>query len=183
MSEVDNSQAIGSDGSGRRIVVDIAKQRLYLLKDKHGEGQLLRKFRVSTAARGSGQIQGSECTPLGRHIVRARIGAGLPEGAVLEGRRPTGETFSASLAAEWPERDWILSRILWLSGTEIGHNRLGNVDTMRRFIYIHGSPQDSALGKPDSHGCVRMRNRDVIELFEEVPAGTPVEIRRKGGWR
>src|SRR5690606_7361302 len=131
---------------------------------------------VSTAANGAGEREGSGCTPRGRHVVRARIGAGAPPGAVFRGRRPTGEVWSPELAAQHPERDWILSRILWLSGCEPGFNRLGEVDTMRRYIYIHGTPNDQPMGVPLSHGCVRMRNADVIELFERVPVGTEVLI-------
>ncbi len=166
-----------------RIVVDIGAQALYLVERGVAGPTLRRRYPVSTAARGSGQDYGSECTPLGPHVVRARIGAGLPAGAVLEGRRPTGEVYNEELAQKHPERDWILSRILWLSGTEIGHNRLGKVDTMRRFIYLHGTPDTTRLGSPGSHGCIRMGNRDIIELFDAVPAGTPVEIKEKGGWR
>ena len=168
---------------GRRIVIDIDRQSLFLLAESEGVTRLLKQYPVSTAKKGVGQQEGSECTPLGPHVVRARIGAGLPEGSVLVGRRPTGEIFSPEMASREPGRDWILSRILWLSGTVIGHNRLGGVDTMRRYIYTHGAPDGSPVGTPASHGCVRMRNRDVIELFECVPAGTPVEIREKGGWR
>lgn len=167
----------------KRIVIDIEKQRLYLLADNGDRARLLREYEVSTAEKGGGQRYGSECTPLGKHKVRARIGEGLAPGTVLEGRRPTGEIFSGESAAREPKRDWILSRILWLSGTEIGHNRLGDVDTMRRYIYIHGSPDTTSMGIPASHGCVRMRDHDVMELFDEVPAGTPVEIKEKGGWR
>src|SRR5690606_20033273 len=116
------------------------------------------------------------CTPRGRHVVRARIGAGAPAGAVFRGRRPTGEVWSPELAARYPGRDWILSRILWLSGREPGFNRLGGVDSMRRYIYIHGTPDDQPMGVPLSHGCVRMRNADVIELFDLVPPGTEVLI-------
>jgi L,D-transpeptidase YbiS len=108
--------------------------------------------------------------------VRAKIGAGLPRGAVLVSRRPTGEVWSPELAARFPERDWVLSRILWLSGCEVGFNRLGERDTMQRYIYIHGTPDTEPMGEPRSHGCIRMRNGDVMELFERVPAGTPVEI-------
>ena len=167
----------------RRIVVDVAAQRLFLLEEKDGASRLLASYQVSTAEKGTGQMRHSERTPLGRHVVRAKIGEGLPAGAVLVGRRPTGEIFSREIARKYPERDWILSRILWLSGTEIGHNRLGEVDSMRRYIYLHGSPDDSAMGIPGSHGCVRMRNQDVIELFDAVSVGTPLEIREKGGWR
>lgn len=154
------------------IDIDIGKQALRLF-----EGEtLLREYAVSTAANGVGQQEGSGCTPLGRHRVRARIGAGQPSGAVFVGRRPTGEVWSPQLAAEYPQRDWILSRILWLSGEQPGFNRLGNVDSMRRFIYIHGTPDSEPMGIPCSHGCVRMRNADVLELFDLVPAGCPVLI-------
>ena len=135
-----------------------------------------RSWPVSTARNGPGEQRDSGCTPRGRHVVRARIGAGLPAGAVLVGRRPTGETWSPELARAHPERDWILSRILWLSGLEPGRNRLGAVDTMRRYIYIHGTPDDQPMGRPASHGCIRMRNADVIELFELAPPGTEVLI-------
>lgn len=108
--------------------------------------------------------------------MRAKIGAGEPENAVFRGRRTTGEIYSAALAKAHPDRDWILTRILWLSGTEVGRNRLGEVDTMRRYIYIHGTPDTEPLGVPGSIGCIRMRNRDIIELFDLVPAGTRVDI-------
>ena len=119
---------------------------------------------------------GSGCTPLGRHYIRARIGDGLPEGTVFVGRRPTGEIHSEALAREQPQRDWILSRILWLCGLEPGFNRGGKVDSMRRFIYIHGTPDMEPMGVPRSHGCIRMRNADLLQLFEWLPVGTQVDI-------
>ena len=131
---------------------------------------------VSTASNGPGERMGSECTPRGRHIVRAKIGDGVPPGSVFVARRPTGERYHPGLNAQYPDRDWILTRILWLSGVEPGRNRLGSVDTMRRFIYIHGCPDDIVLGTPGSHGCIRMRNAEVIELFDLVPVGTPVVL-------
>lgn len=154
-----------------RIEISIAGQTLRLFDEG---GACLRSWPVSTAANGAGEQEGSGCTPRGRHIVRARIGEGAPAGAVFRGRRLTGEVWSPELAAQFPERDWILSRILWLSGCEPGINRLGSVDSMRRYIYIHGTPDDQPMGAPRSHGCVRMRNADVIELFERVPVGTEV---------
>lgn len=154
------------------IEVSLAEQRLVLRHD----GVVRGSYRVSTAARGAGERLGSACTPRGRHVIRARIGAGLPVGAVLVGRRPTGEVWSPALAAEHPGRDWILTRILWLSGCEPGRNRLGDVDTMRRYVYIHGTPDSEPMGVPRSHGCIRMRNDDVVELFELVPVGTEVRI-------
>jgi len=156
------------------IQIDIPSQALSLFGQ---DGACIRRYSVSTARNGAGEASGSFCTPRGRHIVRARIGAGAPLGAAFRGRRPTGEVWTPELAAANPGRDWILTRILWLSGTEPGHNRLGEVDSMRRYIYIHGTPDTEPMGVPLSIGCVRMRNRDVAELFELVPAGTPVDIR------
>ena len=156
-----------------KIDIHVDTQQLDLLDDA---GKLLRRYAVSTAANGVGEVSGSYCTPRGRHIIRARIGAGLPENTVLVRRRPTGETYTAELGAQFPGRDWILTRILWLSGCEPGFNRLGEKDTMRRYIYIHGTPDSVQLGKPGSHGCIRMRNADLVELFDIVPAGTAVEI-------
>lgn len=159
-----------------RIEIDLARQRLTLF----GAASPQRSWAVSTALLGAGERWGSQQTPRGRHVVRARIGAGLPAGAVLVGRRPTGETWSPALARAHPGRDWILSRILWLSGVEHGRNRMGEVDTMRRYIYIHGAPDDAPMGLPASHGCIRMRNDDVVELFDLVPVGTEVLIVEGG---
>jgi lipoprotein-anchoring transpeptidase ErfK/SrfK len=156
-----------------RIEIDIPAQTLILFDD----GKEIRRYLVSTAKNGPGERNGSFCTPRGRHVVRAKIGAGQAENAVFVRRRPTGEHWSPELHARYPGRDWMLTRILWLSGCEPGVNRLGDVDTMRRYIYIHGSPPTAEMGKPGSIGCIRMRNPDIIELFELVPAGTPVVIR------
>ncbi len=134
------------------------------------------QYTVSTAANGVGCEKDSGCTPLGQHIIRAKIGDGAETSAVFVGRRATGEICTPELMAQFPERDWILTRILWLSGMEHGVNRLGNVDTMQRYIYIHGTPDSTELGKIGSHGCIRMRNDDVIALFDMVPVGTPVSI-------
>lgn len=154
------------------IRVDTEKQTLELLE----ASRLIRRYPVSTAKNGLGELSGSFCTPRGRHLVRAKIGAGLPENAVFVRRRHSGEVYTEELGRQFPDRDWILGRILWLSGCEPGFNRLGDVDTMRRYIYIHGTPHEEAIGSPVSHGCVRMRMRDMVELFDLVPAGTPVEI-------
>ncbi len=140
------------------------------------DGRELRRYSVSTSRNGAGELEGSFCTPRGAHVVRAKIGAGQPFNAVFRGRRPTGEIWTPELGERFPGRDWILTRILWLSGCEVGKNRLGKVDTMRRYIYIHGSPDIVPMGKPGSIGCIRMRNHDMVELFDRVPAGTPVNI-------
>ena len=156
----------------KEIRVSIPEQTLCLLED----GRELRSWTVSTAAKGAGEQSGSEQTPRGRHVVRARIGDGQPLRAVFRGRRPTGEVWSPALGERFPGRDWILTRILWLSGCEPGFNRLGQVDSMRRYIYIHGTPDDQPMGKPRSHGCVRMRNEDMLALFDLTPVGTPVLV-------
>lgn len=157
-----------------RIDINIGLQRLDLLGDN---GEILKRYSISSARNGVGERNGSFCTPRGRHIIRAKIGAGQPFNTVFVERRPTGEVYSPELARNSPGRDWILTRILWLSGCERGYNRMGHVDTMRRAIYIHGSPDTADMGKPGSRGCVRMHNRDIVELFDLVPVGTEVEIR------
>jgi len=155
-----------------KIEIDVPSQQLRLL-----DGTTVRTiYSISTAKNGLGEKNGSFCTPRGHHIVRARIGAGQPLNTVFVRRRPTGEIWSPQLHTQFPGRDWMLTRLLWLSGCEPGRNRLGEVDTMRRFIYIHGSPDSAEMGKPGSIGCVRMRNRDILELFELTPPYTPVEI-------
>lgn len=156
-----------------QIFIRTPQQILELIDD---DGKVIKRYSVSTASNGLGEKRGSNCTPRGRHIIRAKIGAGQPINTVFRGRRPTGEIYSEQLAADNPGRDWILTRILWLSGCEPGFNRLGDVDTMRRYIYIHGCPDSAEMGTPKSIGCVRMRNAELVELFDLVPVGTPVTI-------
>ncbi|EXI71068.1 MAG TPA: L,D-transpeptidase [Candidatus Accumulibacter phosphatis] len=155
------------------IEISIARQTLRLVDDS---GTTVCSYSVSTATRGVGERKGSFCTPRGRHLIRAKIGANQPPNTVFIGRRPSGEVYSRELAERFPKRDWILTRILWLSGCEPGRNRLGEVDTMRRYVYIHGSPDTAPMGRPGSIGCIRMRNADIVELFELVPPYTPVNI-------
>ena len=156
-----------------KIEISISHQTLTLFDNFGG---VKARYPVSTAANGVGCEKNSGCTPLGNHIIRAKIGAGALENTVFVGRRFTGEICTPALMAQFPNRDWILTRILWLSGTEIGKNRLGNMDTMQRYIYIHGTPDNTDMGEVGSHGCVRMRNADVIELFDLVEVGTKVFI-------
>lgn len=156
-----------------RIEIDIPEQSLRLFDVS---GALEATYQVSTAANGVGELRGSFCTPRGRHVIRAKIGDGQPLNAVFVKRRPTGEIYMPELGERFPQRDWILTRILWLSGCEPGFNRLGECDTMRRYIYIHGTPDEATLGRPNSHGCVRMGNRDLLALFDQVQAGTPVDV-------
>lgn len=154
------------------IEVSLDQQRLRLYEAQ----RLVMDVAISTARNGAGEERGSEQTPRGWHQIRAKIGAGAPLNAVFKGRRPTGEIYGPQLRARYPERDWILTRILWLSGLEPGKNRLGNVDTMRRYIYIHGTPEEEPMGIPASHGCIRMRNEELLELFERVSVGTRLLI-------
>jgi L,D-transpeptidase YbiS len=155
------------------IEISLQHQTLTLFDNVGG---VKAKYSISTAANGVGCEKDSGCTPLGRHIIRAKIGAGAKPNSVFVGRRATGEICTPELMMQFQNRDWILTRILWLSGTELGLNRLGNVDTMQRYIYIHGSPDGTEMGKIGSHGCIRMRNADVIALFDLVETGTPVLI-------
>ena len=155
------------------IDIDVDKQQLRLIKGD----TVISSFPISTAKNGVGQVNGSECTPLGWHKIRAKIGADAGENTVFVGRRDSGELFSEALRQQQPQRDWILTRILWLSGLEKGKNRGGEVDTMRRYIYIHGCPDSDSFASPSSHGCVKMRNKDVVKLFDRVEAGTRVLIR------
>ncbi|MGR9051980.1 MAG: L,D-transpeptidase family protein [Gammaproteobacteria bacterium] len=152
--------------------IDLNEQRLSIVE----RGRIVKVYPVSTAKNGPGEVLGSGCTPRGRHRIRAKIGAGQPLNSVFIARRPTGETFTPEFGRQYPERDWILTRILWLSGLEPGKNRFGRVDTAKRFIYIHGSPDQAVTGKPESHGCIRMTSADVAELFERIAVDTVVDI-------
>ena len=158
-----------------RIEVSLSLQICRVLLDNE-EKTCLFEASVSTAKNGPGELVNSECTPRGRHQIRACIGEDMPSNTIFVGRRPTGQIYSEALSAQFPERDWILTRILWLSGLEVGRNRLANVDTMQRYIYIHGCPDSLPIGKPLSHGCIRMHNRDLLVLFDLVKVGTQVTI-------
>jgi len=156
-----------------KINISLASQILELLDDA---GHLIRSYPVSTALNGAGEESGSNCTPRGKHIIRAKIGAGQPLNTVFVGRRPSEGIYTPQLGLLQPDRDWILTRILWLSGCEAGYNRMGTCDTMRRYIYIHGTPPERGVGIPKSHGCVNMLNEDLLDLFDRVSAGTMVQI-------
>lgn len=156
------------------IEVDVATQSLRVLEREGGSA--LWEVAVATAKKGVGEQYGSYQTPRGLHVIRAKIGAGAPRNGVFVGRRLTGEIYSPALRQVYPQRDWILTRILWLSGLEKGKNRLGTVDTMRRYVYVHGAPDDDVMGIPSSHGCIKMRNDDVIRLFDMIKVGTPLHI-------
>jgi len=157
------------------LYVSIAQQRM----TAYAGEELIQTYSISTALAGAGEQKNSGCTPRGKHYVRAKIGADMPLGAVFSGRRWTGEICTPELQEQHPERDWILTRILWLSGCELGKNRLGEVDTFARYIYIHGTPDTHLLGQPVSHGCIRMENQELAELFNQVSVGTLVHINEK----
>lgn len=153
--------------------VDVSQQSLSLYENDI----LIKNYLVSTGKNGVGEVYGSEQTPRGLHVIRAKIGANALPNTVFIQRRPTGEIYSPELRKAEPTRDWILTRIFWLSGLEVGKNRLGKVDTMRRYIYIHGTPEENIMGTPGSRGCIRMKNNDIIELFDHVPVGTRMLIK------
>ena len=150
----------------------IASQQLTVFAD----GNEVQRYPISIAKKGAGELMGSECTPTGWHRIRAKIGAGQPLNAVFKGRRATGEIYKAELGKQYPQRDWILTRILWLGGLEPGKNRYGKVDSTWRYIYIHGCPDELMTGIPDSHGCIRMKNIDMLDLFNQMDAGAKVFI-------
>ncbi len=155
------------------IEISLREQRLWLREGRHTRASYL----CSTSRNGPGEIQDSECTPRGWHAVDQKIGAGCAPGTVFVARRPTGEIYTSELRARAPGRDWILTRILWLTGLEPGRNQGGNVDSRNRYIYIHGAPDGDPMGIPGSRGCVRMRNSDIMQLFQRVSIGTRVYIR------
>lgn len=155
-----------------QILIDTDSQLLSCL---HND-EVIYRTSISTGLNGTGQRMGSEQTPLGKHRIRVKVGEGEPVNSVFIGRRPTGEIYSPELANAAPNRDWILTRIIWLSGQELGKNRKGDVDTLRRYIYLHGCPDSCPMGTPESHGCIRMRNADIIHLFNIVDVGCSVLI-------
>ena len=155
-----------------KINISVSSQKLSLFQ----EGELISSYKVSTALKGVGQEKNTNKTPLGNHIIRAMIGRNLPIYAVIKARRFTNQIWTKELDSSSTTVDLILSRVIWLSGKDLGRNRLGNVDTMQRYIYIHGTNEEHLLGTPSSHGCIRMSNEDVIELFDLVSVGDIVEI-------
>lgn len=155
------------------IEIDIGMQQLRLFR----ETAVVFQCPVSTALNGSGERMGSECTPRGEHRIRLKIGNGCPRNAVFVGRRFTGEIYTPAMTESDPGRDWILTRIIWLSGLQTGFNRGGECDSLRRFIYIHGTPKSEPMGEPRSHGCIRLYNDDLIHLFDNVENGMRVVIR------
>ena len=172
----DSSSAVSSAIAGAKMLELNIRLSTQTAELRDASGARIRQYLISSSRYGAGEQNGSFRTPRGRHIIRAKIGKGQAENAVFVKRRPTGEIYTPELGARYPTRDWILTRILWLSGLERGINRLGDVDTMRRYIYIHGTPDETKVGAPGSIGCVRMHNKDLLDLFEVVSAGDSVVI-------
>ncbi len=162
----------GAAETGNYLDIGIVSQQLTVYSD----GNPVRYYPVSTAKKGAGELMGSECTPTGWHKIRAKIGADQPLNSVFVGRHATGEIYSTELGEQHPQRDWILTRILWLGGLEPGKNRYGKVDTTWRYIYIHGCPDQLMNGRPESHGCIRMGNADALDLFNRIEVGVKVYI-------
>ena len=172
----DSSSAVSSAIAGAKMLELNIRLSTQTAELRDASGARIRQYLISSSRYGAGEQNGSFRTPRGRHIIRAKIGKGQAENTVFVKRRPTGEIYTPELGARYPARDWILTRILWLSGLECGVNRLGDVDTMRRYIYIHGTPDETKIGAPGSIGCVRMHNKDLLDLFEVVNAGDSVVI-------
>ena len=155
------------------ILVDISQQRLFLLDNR---GDLVISYPISSSSYGEGQIENSYKTPLGNHIIKEKIGADAPKNTIFKERINTNKFAEISHDHFDSEEDHVTSRILWLEGTEEGFNKGGNVDSFHRYIYIHGTPEEGLIGEKASHGCIRMFNQDVIELFNLVEKGTKVNI-------
>lgn len=151
------------------VVIDLAQQTLSL--PKHNKFYV-----ISSGKNGIGEQENSGKTPRGWHRVAQKVGENAPQNSVFIARQPTGEIYDQQLAQQFPQRDWILSRILWLDGLEQGFNHGEGCDTFKRYIYIHGTPDTEPMGIPMSHGCIRMKNDEIIELFDLISEDALVYI-------
>lgn len=155
-----------------KIVISVAEQKLYLwVKNK-----LKRSYLISTSKYGIGNKNNSFKTPLGKHIISSKIGRKARSGTIFKNRRDTKKI--AKIGSDF-DKDLITTRILRLRGLEPGKNKGRGIDTFRRCIYIHGTTEEHLIGRPASHGCIRMANMDIIALFKLVPRGTIVDIRKR----
>jgi lipoprotein-anchoring transpeptidase ErfK/SrfK len=154
------------------IDIDLKTQTLTLIDPQYAPFSCL----ISSGINGAGETIGSGCTPRGRLVIKAKIGEGLPDNSVFVGRRATQEIYTPELGQQYPNRDWILTRILWLGGLEPHKNRYGTVDTLRRYIYLHGCPEICPMGIAQSHGCIRVRNADLQHIFTASTVGTEIFI-------
>ncbi len=151
------------------VVIDLAQQTLSL--PKHNKFYV-----ISSGKNGIGEQENSGKTPRGWHRVAQKVGENAPQNSVFIARQPTGEVYDQQLAQQFPQRDWILSRILWLDGLEQGFNHGEGCDTFKRYIYVHGTPDTEPMGIPMSHGCIRMKNDEIIELFDLISEDALVYI-------
>ncbi len=159
-----------------RIEVDISKQQLYLYcRYADSDQEQVKTYPVSTSKYGIGNRAGSDKTPLGQHRIENKFGDGAPAGMIFKARRATGRIAEMNVKGAG---DLVTTRIMWLKGLEPGKNRGRGIDSHKRYIYIHGTAEENKIGQPASHGCVRMYNSDVIDLFDRVPEGTKVYIKR-----
>ena len=158
--------------TGVIILVDISRQQILLFEN----GKETDRYSISTSSYGIGSKSGSNKTPLGAHFVRKKIGAEAAPGTIFKARKNTGKIAQTEYKPRATGDDFVTSRILWLSGLERGINKAGNVDSFKRYIYIHGTHEEGLIGQPASHGCVRMKNEDVIELFDHTPESSLVLI-------
>jgi lipoprotein-anchoring transpeptidase ErfK/SrfK len=140
------------------------------------KGTVSREFIISSSFYGTGSLRNSLKTPLGKHVIYKKIGEDLPVNAILKGRKWSGAIANIVSDPIDTDYDHVTSRILWLDGLEIGSNKGSDVDSMSRYIYIHGTAEEGLLGRPASDGCIRMYNVEVIELFDLVEEGTQVWI-------
>ena len=153
-------------------VVKVSEQKIYLFEEQ----QLRKQYRVSTSRYGVGQEQGSNKTPIGIHLVKEKIGADAECGEILSARQRTHQQACIEKKEISTKEDCITTRILWLSGLEEGINQGENVDSYSRYIYIHGTHEEGLIGKPVSIGCIRMKNQDVIEVFDALSEASLVVI-------
>ena len=161
------------DANDRSMVIDISQQRLYLYQGKVLEAS----FPVSSSKYGEGSKENSFKTPLGEHIIKEMIGEGAKINTIFSSRINTTRPAKVINEAKDSKNDYVTSRIMWLDGLEDGQNKGGNVDSYKRYIYIHGTHEEGLIGSKASHGCIRMFNEDVIELFDMVKIGTKVLIK------
>jgi len=154
------------------MYVSVKYQRLYLIVND----STIRKYSISTAKKGIGCKAKSNKTPSGLHTIKRKIGENVPFGGILESRRYTGKTAKVLTGKKNADKDYVTTRIMWLQGEEPGLNKGRNMDSYNRYIYIHGTPEEGFIGEPASHGCIRMKNKDVIELYDLVDEGTPILI-------
>ena len=155
------------------LIVEVTQQKLYVVKEE----KVIRTYPISTSKYGIGNEDGSNKTPVGTHRIYEKVGEGVKIGTIFKARISTGRIANISHDSTDVEQDFIITRIMCLEGLEPGVNKGKGIDSCDRRIYIHGTPEEGLIGTPASHGCIRMKNDDVVELFDLVKIGTLVEIK------